>query len=41
MHVYIMAQEDVEVPGSDAFYRLVDMHVMYGWAVNTKVCTPW
>ena len=31
-------QDDVEQPGSDAFNVLINMHQVYGWGVNSKVC---
>lgn len=33
-----LLQDDVEQPGSDAFNVLINMHQVYGWGVNSKVC---
>jgi hypothetical protein len=33
-----LMQDDVEQPGSDAFNVLINMHQVYGWGVNSKVC---
>lgn len=34
-----LLQDDVEQPGSDAYNVLINMHQVYGWGVNSKVCS--
>jgi hypothetical protein len=33
----LSVQDDVEQPGSEAYNVLINMHQVYGWAVNAKV----
>ena len=38
LHVFfLLVQEDVYTPGTEAYSVLIHMHTTYAWAVNSKV----